>query len=134
MYLLLIDEFVNEDNFTTTIYDTGVHVCGWECLPLSSTRVKVRNIYNVFLKDVQAYQHYMCLTKRGKIEYRRVHMVHNDIVARAYSILCRKFSKIFWSTECLKILKTLDVIQIKFVLIGNLPKTTTFLKTRLSGS
>ncbi len=49
MHLSLINEFMDEDNFRTTIYDTGVHVYGRECLPLSS-REKVRNIYNVFLR------------------------------------------------------------------------------------
>ncbi len=61
----------------------------------------------------------MCLTKKGKAEYRRVHMVYNDIMARAYAILCSKFSR--------KLLKTLDVTQIKLVLIGDLPKKNSLL-------
>ncbi len=127
MYSSLIDEFEDEDHFHMTIYDTNIHVSRRECLPLSSTRVKVRNIFNVFFKDVQAYQYYMCLTKKEKAEYGRVHMVHNDIMARAYAILCSKFSRKLWPTAFLKLLKTLDVTQIKLVLIGNFPKKNSFL-------
>ncbi len=54
-------------------------------------------------------------------------MVHNDIMANAYAILCSKFSRLLWKTECLKVLRTLDVMQIKLVLIGDLPKKHSFL-------
>ncbi len=94
MYSSLIEEFMDEDNFRTTIYDTGIHICGRECLPLSSTKVMVRNTYNVFFNDIQAYQHYMCLHESAKTEYRRVHILHNDIIARAYTIVCKKFNKV----------------------------------------
>ncbi len=43
------------------------------------------------------------------------------------NLLCSKFSQKLWPTECLKLLKTLDVTQIKLVLIGDLSKKNSYL-------
>ncbi len=76
----------------------------------------------------------MCLHESAKTEYISVHMVHNNIMALAYNILCKKFNKVFKATDCVKILKTLDVTQIKLVLIGDLPKAIVLLGQTLGNN
>ncbi len=93
------------------MYDTGVHVCRHKCT-LKSSGKKVRNLFNIFFRDVKEYQYDMGLHDGARIEYRCIHTLH-DIMQRVYVKLCNIFRHVLLLDECMKILKTLDVTQLK---------------------
>ncbi len=69
----------------------------------------------------------MCLHEQGKTEYRRIHELHNEVMYKVYFKICNNFRHVFLLEECMKILKRLDVTQLKLVLAGDLPKPTRFM-------
>ncbi len=132
LYSSLIDDYEDENTFRITMYNTAIDVCGLEYNPKLSNP-KLRNLFNVFFRNIKAYQYYMGLHENCKKNYRSIHNLNNEIMCKVYVIIYSIFLQVFRLEDYMKILKRLDVTQLKLVFVGELLKPNWFMQKDFRG-
>jgi len=119
LYSSQVDDYDDDDDiFRTSMFDKCEHICGNRCCPPSK---EVRNICNVYFRDVKAYKYYTELNEKGRHIYIQTHIAHNTLKLRAYDTVYVNLKILLSKKEIKELVGTWGPTQLKMVILGNQP-------------